>query len=242
MGHPHDPVTHSHHNSVWVSHHSVDGVSFWDDRGKGRIVTKHVDRYDDFGDTSALTATSVWVDEGHDNKVLLTETRRVEIELLPNNEYLLTLDLELAAPKDHPVTLGKTPFGLVGVRMAKTIGVNDGGGEIRNSLGKATEKDILWQPAKWCDYSGPIRTGVEEGITLMDHPQNPSHPTPFHVRADGWMGASLTQAAALTIDPAKPLRLRYALYIHAGKPPLTDLERRWQTFAQTKPPDLHPRK
>src|SRR5436309_1625926 len=23
MGHPHDPVTHSHHNSVWISHHDV---------------------------------------------------------------------------------------------------------------------------------------------------------------------------------------------------------------------------
>src|SRR6266571_5832929 len=38
MGHPHDPESHSHHNSVWVSHNSVNGVSFWDDRAKGKIV------------------------------------------------------------------------------------------------------------------------------------------------------------------------------------------------------------
>src|SRR5437868_1999873 len=38
MGHPHDPESHSHHNSVWISHNSVNGVSFWDDRGKGKIV------------------------------------------------------------------------------------------------------------------------------------------------------------------------------------------------------------
>src|SRR5437762_298693 len=27
MGHPHDPIGHSHHNSFWISHHDVDGVS-----------------------------------------------------------------------------------------------------------------------------------------------------------------------------------------------------------------------
>ena len=37
MGHPRDPESHSHHNSVWVSHNDVNGVSFWDDRAKGRI-------------------------------------------------------------------------------------------------------------------------------------------------------------------------------------------------------------
>ena len=27
MGHPHDPVSHSHHNSIWVSHNDVNGWS-----------------------------------------------------------------------------------------------------------------------------------------------------------------------------------------------------------------------
>src|SRR4051794_24318845 len=30
MGHPHDPVTHSHHNSVWIAHQNVDGANFWE--------------------------------------------------------------------------------------------------------------------------------------------------------------------------------------------------------------------
>src|SRR5690606_29364848 len=42
IGHPHDPHTHSHHNSVWVTHHNVNGVNFWADYGNdlGVIVTK----------------------------------------------------------------------------------------------------------------------------------------------------------------------------------------------------------
>src|SRR5262252_8452295 len=31
MGHPRDPNGHSHHNSVWISHHVVGGVGFWND-------------------------------------------------------------------------------------------------------------------------------------------------------------------------------------------------------------------
>jgi hypothetical protein len=51
--------------------------------------------------------------------------------------------------------LGKTPFGFIGVRMAKTIGVHDGGGTILNSEGALDEKEVFWKHAKWAVYSGP---------------------------------------------------------------------------------------
>ena len=51
MGHPHDPQSHSHHNSVWISHNSVNGISFWEDRGKGRSCISASRRLDD-GDQS----------------------------------------------------------------------------------------------------------------------------------------------------------------------------------------------
>ncbi len=56
MGHPHDPVTHSHHNSVWVAHHDVNGDSFWDDRGAGRIEHRKLVRYDDGDEAAGLRA------------------------------------------------------------------------------------------------------------------------------------------------------------------------------------------
>lgn len=242
MAHPRDPQGHSHHNSVWISHHSVNGLSFWADRSTGRILHKTLDQYEDLGDTSWVSVTNNWIDESKNNQVLMIEKRRTTVQLLPENQFWLYLDLQLEAPKDAPVTLGKTPFGLVGVRMAKTIGVLDGGGEIRNSDGKSGEKEIFWKPAKWCDYSGPIRDGVTEGITLMDHPANPNHPTVFHVRSDGWMGASLTEQADRLIEPGKPLRLRYALYVHTGKPTIEDLQKRFDEFAKIDLPDLNPKR
>jgi hypothetical protein len=175
------------------------------------------------------------VDEA-DGKLLLRERRRTEARLLEGAEWLLLIDLRLEAPPGQPVTLGKTPFGLVGVRMAKTIGVNDGGGRITNSAGGVNEKEVLWKRAKWVDYSGPVTDDVVEGVTLMDHPSNPNHPTFFHVRNDGWMGASLTYDADRVIEPGKALTLRYGLYVHGAAQTPEQLNRRWTEFSTLEPP------
>ena len=242
MGHPRDPESHSHHNSVWVAHHDVGGVSFWDDRAKGRIVHQRVATLEDEGgDAAAVVSVNHWVNDA-DGKVVLKERRRTEVRLLDGGQVLLLIDLQLEPAGAAPVTLGKTPFGLLGVRMAKTIGVHDGGGTVRNSEGGAGEKQVLWKRARWVDYSGPITADAAEGVTLFDHPSNANHPTFFHVRDDGWMGASLTYEGARMIEPGKPLVLRYGLYVHGGTPPAQDLERRWKAFSESGTPEPATRK
>lgn len=235
MGHPHDPESHSHHNSIWISHRDVDGANFWEDRSGARIIHQRIEQLDDGAEAAAVQSVNAWT--AKDGTVLLTERRRTCVQLLPNNEWLLILDLQLD-PKDKEVTLGKTPFGLLGVRMAKTIGVNDGGGTIRNSAGGVNEAGVFWKPARWVDYSGPITSTATEGITLMDHPANPNHPSTFHVRNDGWMGAALTFDGPRLIQPGKQLPLRYGLYIHAGMPASDEIQKRWEDFSRTAPFDF----
>jgi hypothetical protein len=232
MGHPHDPETHSHHNSVWMSHNDVGGVDFWSDQGGGIVRHKRIVKYEDQGEKSYLVAENEWLDK--DGKVLLNETRTVSVTLLEGKEWLLVIDSTFTV-KNKPVTLGKTPFGFLGVRMAKTIGVNDGGGRIRNSEGGVNEKEVLWKQARWVDYSGAIENGKIEGVTLFDHPGNPNHPSYFHVRNDGWMGASLTFDGPRDISPDKSLHLRYGLYIHSGLKPLPEIDGQWKHFAEMPP-------
>ncbi|MEI7729345.1 MAG: PmoA family protein [Verrucomicrobiota bacterium] len=234
MGHPHDPETHSHHNSVWISHAAVNGLSFWEDRGPGKIVHQRVERLEDGPEECALVVYNAWRAE---NRVLLYERRQMTARNLPNHEWLLLLDLHLEANGDE-VTLGQTAFGLLGVRMAKTIGVLDGGGTLRNSEGGQGETAIFRKPARWMDYSGPITATAAEGITLLDHPINLNYPSVFHVRNDGWMGAALTFPGKFKLAPGKPLRLRYGLYIHAGIPAPQQIEACFTNFTNATPPNL----
>ena len=233
MGHPRDPESHSHHNSFWVSHHDVDGLRFWDDRGQGRIRHRRVLRFDDGNSACAAEVANEWVGT---NGVVLDETRRITVQAVGAHDWLLVLDLTLE-PRRDPVTLGKTPFGLVGVRMAKTLGVHDGGGTIRNSEGGIDEEGVFWKPARWVDYSGLIAPDRLEGLTLLDHSDNPRHPAVFHVRNDGWMGASLTFSNSMDLRKGAPLKVRYGLFVHEGAPPPDLLEATWKSFNHAPQPE-----
>jgi hypothetical protein len=238
MGHPHDPTGHSHHNSVWISHQDVAGESFWGDRGEARIEHQRVLAYDDADDGASMLSLNHW--RSGEGKMLLIERRRTQVGPVRDGAWSMVIDLQLEAPSDGPVTLGQTPFGLIGVRMAKTIGVHDGGGRILNSAGQRNEEEVFRKPARWVDYSGAVTNDATGGITLMDHLANPGHPNPFHVRNDGWMGICLTLRRPITIEPAKPLRLRYALWNHDGVPKAEQIEPQWQAFARSQPPSMNP--
>jgi hypothetical protein len=229
MGHPHDPVSHSHHNSVWISHALVNGRTFWADTSGDRIVHQRVEKLSDGDDAASVETTAVWrTKEGED---LIAERRKTSVEPLNDGEWLLVVDVLFSALK-QPVTFGETAFGMMAVRVAKTIGVKDGGGTIRNSEGGVDEAGCFRKRARWVDYAGPVTNQAQEGVTLFDHPSNFGHPAHFHVRDDGWMGAALTFGGSLTLETGQTTRLQYGLYVHRGVPDPSVLEERWRNFSE----------
>ena len=229
MGHPHDPVSHSHHNSVWISHALVNGRTFWADTSGDRIVHQRVEKLSDGDDAASVETMALWrTKEGED---LLAERRKTSVEPLNDGEWLLVVDVALSALKES-VTFGETAFGMMAVRVAKTMGVKDGGGTIRNSEGGVDEAGCFRKRARWVDYAGPVTNETQEGVTLLDHPSNFGHPAHFHVRDDGWMGAALTFGGSLTLEPGQTTRLRYGLYVHRGVPDSSVLEERWRSFSE----------
>ena len=238
MGHPGDPDTHSHHNSVWVAYGQVNGVDFWSDQpgpNHGRIIHQRVVKLEDGDDRAGAITQADWTADA--GAVLLHETRGTWVCALPRDEWLLVVDLLLEAAAAS-VTFDRAGFGPMSVRVAKSIAVQFGGGRLRNSEGGEGEKQIFRRPARWVDYSGLIAPGIVEGLTLMDHPLNPGHPSPFHVRADGWMGAMLSTQEATIVTRGKPLHLRYGVYLHAGLPTAAALEAKWKDFTQLDVPAI----
>jgi hypothetical protein len=221
MGHP-GAQNHDHHRSVWFAHNSVAGANFWSNRTKTRIRQKMWLRYRD-GEKDALMASRLgWFnDEGQE---VMEQDLVASLSPGPmNGETFLELHSTFR-PTGESVTLGKTNFGFLAVRVARNISAHFGGGQLTNSHGMKGEPDIFGQSAEWMDYSGPVPIFQEdgkvesktEGITYFDHPDNPRYPTHWHVRVDGWMGASFNLLEHYTITKDKPLILRYLLHAHDG--------------------------
>jgi hypothetical protein len=211
-------------------------VDFWSDHGpsRGRIQVEQVIDLIDSDTRAGVITKGVWV--GADDKPLLRETRQTWVYPLDRKEWLLVLDLALGATSGD-VVFESNGFGPIGVRMAKWIAVHFGGGRIRNSERAEGEQAIFRKPARWVDYSGEVASNVVEGLTLFDHPGNPGHPSPFHVREDGWMGAMLSTERNTIASRLKPLHLRYGVYVHSGAPSASEIDRRWEHFANL---DLNP--
>ncbi len=220
MGHPGAP-NHDHHQSIWFAHHDVEGHSFWAYSGKGMIRQKEWLAIED-GDEEAVLATLLgWYDpEGNE---LLEQEMIAAIRPLPEDEHELEIQFTLKLPTNRESSeLAKTNFGLFAVRVAKSISAHFGGGELTNSEGEVGEENLFGKRAKWMDYSGPVAAGsgenrhwTTEGITFFDHPENPRFPTHWHVRQDGWMGASFCFEEGITVSPDEPLTLRYLLHAHS---------------------------
>ena len=221
MGHPGAP-NHDHHRSVWFAHHDVAGADFWSEGFGPRVRQKSWYAYDD-GDNEAVMATLCGWYDGQGKELMEQD---VVAALIPmgGGEHALEIQTTLRPARGaDSVQLGKTNFGFLAVRVAKTLSVHFGGGSIHDSEGRQGEKEIFGQTARWMDYSGPVAVGtganrraVVEGITYFDHPANPRYPTRWHVREDGWMGASFCFDDGYTVTQQSPLTLRYLLHTHAG--------------------------
>jgi hypothetical protein len=230
IGHA-NPVGHEHHKSVWFGHQKVNGINFWEEpRGTDvKVRHKRVVLYQDGPDLGGLVAEVDWWAHGQ------TQMRqRLTIVLEPGAEGAYALDLQsrFEAARE-PIELGQTNFGLLGVRVAKTISEQFGGGRLTNSEGAEGECAIHGKPARWVDYSGPSTPGTTEGIAYLDHPDNPGHPARWHVRRDGWMEAAFSIGAPYGLAAGHVLELRYRLLIHSRPADRAAVDRAWERYAST---------
>ncbi|MCB1231870.1 MAG: PmoA family protein [Verrucomicrobiae bacterium] len=221
MGHP-GAQNHDHHRSVWFAHHDIGGVDFWSDNTEGKVRQKYWYRYRDGNDECVMASITGWYDG--EGKELMEQDVVAALRPLEGSEHELEIQITMRPPANaETVELGKTNFGFLAVRVSKTLSKYFGGGNLTNSEGLEGEEAIFGKQARWMDYSGPVVVGtgpdrqvVTEGITYFDHPENPRYPTHWHVRSDGWMGASFCFAEGYTITKEEPLVLRYLLHAHAG--------------------------
>jgi hypothetical protein len=230
MGHP-AASDHGHHRSLWWGHQRVGGVNFWEERGGAQQVRQddwlH---YQDGGDEAGMAVRLGWYDA---HKVRLLQQDFIAVyRPLAGGEGWLELQARFS-PALYELTLDRTNFGFLGLRVVASLSAHYGGGRVRNSAGAVGEKAVFAKPARWVDYSGPVRGEDWEGVTWFDHPDNPRSPVSWHVRDDGWMSPAFCLRDAFKLTKAAPLRLRYGLHVHARDVNPRDADTRQKAFAKS---------
>ena len=221
MGHPGAP-NHDHHRSIWFAHHDLEGNDFWSDETKTKIRQKRWIAYIDGDDEAIMASLLGWYDD--EGTEVMEQELVVALSPADGGGSLMELQSTFRPAKGRSeIRLGKTNFGFLAVRVSKSISKHFGGGEISDSEGRKGEAAIFGRQSKWMDYSGRVAAGTSstrhwepEGITYIDHPSNLRYPSHWHVREDGWMGASFGFVEDHMIKVDHPLVLRYMLYAHHG--------------------------
>jgi hypothetical protein len=219
---------HPHHRGLWFTHGEVNGYDFWanekDRRStaglkRGNIALKKLGAVKGGGKQGSIEATFEWQET--DGKPILTEHRVMTFHSDPK---LRIVDFDVRFTGIEKAKFGDTKEGTFALRMAAEL---DGkhSGKLTNAEGKVGEKLVWGKPSPWLDYWGQLE-GETLGVTIMDHPSNPKHPTYWHSREYGLHAANIfgehdffndkTRDGSLTLEPGKTWRFRYRVVIHPG--------------------------
>jgi len=218
-----DKHDHVHQRSLWYAHGEVNGQDFWGEGEKsGKIVHDRFLKVSSGRKVGIIQSQNKWV--AANGEVVCTDTRTHKFY---NRARGQIMDFEFTIhASEGKVVMGDTKEGSMAIRLTPTMRLEGkvGKGHIINSEGHQ-DKEAWGKRAAWCDYYGPVK-GQVVGVAIFDHPQNPKHPTWWHVRDYGLFAANPfgvhdfenipKGVGNITIPAGQSLTFRYRFYFHKG--------------------------
>ena len=221
----HDLADHdSLHPGIWLAFGDINSLDFW--RNKGRI--KHnafIEPPTVKAGRGSFKVQNDYLDPKDPSRIVCSDLTRYTFVPFGSSYFILW---DISFTSDQPFTFGDQEEMGLGIRMATPVRVGDtgtekvppGNGTITNSAGAVNEKSMWGDSADWCDFSGTI-ADQRVGATILCHPEN-FRKSRFHARDYGMLTANAFAQGSFgkgdkletTVQPGKPLRLRYGLYIH----------------------------
>jgi hypothetical protein len=238
-GEEHD---HQHHRSLWFAHGSINGHDFWSEqKAFGKTVHEDFLEVKSGPEAGVIRERNKWV--AADGTVVCTDERTLRFYNPSRpSERLMDFEITLNASNGE-LTFGDTKEGTMAVRLAETMRLTGkvGKGHIVNSAG-VRDGQTWGKRADWCDYYGPVE-GKTVGLAIFDHPQNPRHPTWWHVRDYGLFAAnpfgqhdfeSLPNKTAgnLVVPAGKSVTFRYRFYLHEGDDQQANVAEKYKEYAR----------
>jgi hypothetical protein len=238
-GEAHD---HPHHKSLWFTHGNINGVDFWaDGSSRGRIVHDKFLEVSSGGKVGVIKSQNRYVTAS--GELVCTDTRTHRFHSLADGSKMMDLEVTVHA-SEGKVVFGDTKEGSMAIRLAPTMRLQGevGKGHIVNSEGDQDGR--TWgKRAAWCDYYGPV-DGEVVGVAIFDHPDNPRHPTWWHVRSYGLFAANPfgqhdfekkpAGTGDLTVPAGESVTFKYRFYFHKGDDKKSRVADRYNEYASGK--------
>ena len=220
---------HYHHRSVYVAHGLVNGFNLWDEStNHGAMLQRGEPVVGTIGNQATIDGMVDWF--GPEGQRLLEERRSIQIGA-EGELRIIDHRSELSA-RYGDVTFGDTKEGgLFSIRVPTSMDAKDKG-RIENSEGLVYdsgqgEEETWGKRAAWVDYSGPVANGEQWGHIVVDHQDNPRHPTYWHVRGYGLFTANPFGVhdfkadesidGSMTVAAGDQAVFCYRLIIHPGR-------------------------
>jgi len=237
---PGETTDHPHHAGLFYGHGDVNGFNYWAiqnvptapskaDATMGRIVLGKVAGVKSGKESGTVDVVLDWLKP--DGKPLLTETRRMTFHAHPQ---LRIVDFDFDFTAIDKVVFRDTKEGTFAMRMATALEEPAAKekpegpartGKLLNAEGGEREANVWGKQSAWVDYSG-VLDGEKVGVVMMDHPENPRHPTYWHSRGYGLHSINPfglhdflndpKKDGSLTVEPGKHVRFRYRVVVHPG--------------------------
>jgi len=232
---------HVHHRSLWFTHGEINGHDFWGEGGgSGKIVHDKFLKVTYGRDMGVIQANNKYV--ARDGQIICTDTRTHRFYNRPDGQ-IMDFDITIHA-SEGKVVMGDTKEGSMAIRLAPTMRLKGkvGKGHILNSEGQ--RDNATWgKRAAWCDYYGPVEDKIV-GVAIFDHPQNPKHPTWWHVRDYGLFAANPfgvhdferkpEGTGDITIPAGENLTFKYRFYFHKGDTNQAKVAEHYREYSATK--------
>ncbi len=231
------PPDHLWHRGIWLAWtHTEFGDSkpdFWN-QSKGDKLTARID-FEKLEHTwsgpvhAGFKSHHKFLDSGNP---VLNETWEVRTYALPSTSKLHVIDLVAvqSCATDKPLKLPKYYYGGLGYRANPQWEEKDNAFFMISS-GETDRVKMNEQRINWIHVSGKT-DGELAGIAIMDHPDNFGSPQPIRVNPKNPQTCfAPSQLGDWSIEPGKPLTLRYRFIVADGAPDKAQLDRLWQDFA-----------
>ena len=259
-GEEHD---HLHHTGLWFGHQKVNGYNFWSAGPTlGKVIQESLTTTNTGKDSAAITTVNRWV--ATNGTVVLRDERTLRF-YNRTNDRILDFEITLKATEGN-VTFGDDKDGIMGIRIPESMrvlkptpkgdpakpsdghivlssGVQDNGATAAAAKDAKREAQTWGRRAQWCDYYGPV-DGKTVGIAMFDHPDNPRHPTWWHVRDYGLMAANPFgehffenlkdgNAGNYILRSGLTTTFRYRFYFHEGDAAQADVAGHYKEYVRS---------